>query len=411
MSVFDSAMEQLDRAAKLINLEPNILEILRSPERTVTISIPVKLADGTVKVFQGYRVQYNSSRGPYKGGIRFHEATDLDEVKALSFWMALKCAVVDIPLGGGKGGVTINPKEYSKDEIEEVARGWARGMVDVIGPDKDIPAPDVNTTPEIMAWIADEYSKLVGKNTPAVITGKPVEVGGSLGRDTATAQGGFYVLEELKNIIELDPESSTVVIQGFGNAGYNFAKLAHHAGYKVVAVSDSGGGIYDENGLDPKKVFEHKKENGSVIGFPGAKIVTNKEILEIPCGVLVPSALENQITGKNAGNIKAEVILELANGPVTPEADEILFKNHVHVVPDILANAGGVTVSYFEWLQNREGDKWSKEKVWEKLEPIMRDSFKSIWEKHKELDTDLRRAAFALALERISTAIKAKGLV
>jgi len=411
MNVFESAMEQLDRAAKLINLEPNVLEILRHPERTVTVSIPVKLGDGRVNVFQGYRVQYSSSRGPYKGGIRFHEATDLDEVKALAFWMSLKCAVVDIPLGGGKGGVTINPKKYSSDEIEQVARGWARGMKDVIGPEKDIPAPDVNTTPEIMAWIADEYSKLVGKDSPAVITGKPVELGGSLGRDTATAQGGFYVLAELRNIIELDPESSTVVIQGFGNAGYNFAKLAHHAGFKVVAVSDSTGGIYDEAGLDPEKVFAHKREAGSVVGFAGAREVSNRELLEIPCGILVPSALEGQITAENAANIRCGVVLELANGPVTPEADEILFKKGVPVVPDILANAGGVTVSYFEWLQNRAGEKWSKEEVWEKLEPIMRDSFRAVWEKHDELDTDLRRAAFALALERIATAIKSQGLV
>jgi len=411
MSVFENAMEQLERAAKLVKLEPNILEILKSPERTVTISIPVKLSDGTIKIFQGYRVQYNSARGPYKGGIRFHADTDIDEVKALSFWMALKCAVVNIPLGGGKGGVTIDPKKYSEAEIEQVARGWARGMADVIGPDRDIPAPDVNTTPQIMAWMADEYSKVVGKYSPAVITGKPIESGGSLGRDTATAQGGFYVLEELKKIIEIDPESATVVIQGFGNAGYNFAKLVHHAGYKVVAVSDSRGGIHDEAGLDPEKVMEHKKETGSVVGYSGAKEISNEEILEIPCGILVPSALENQINSDNALKIKCQVILELANGPVTPDADEILYKNNVHVVPDILANSGGVTVSYFEWLQNREGEKWSKEEVFEKLEPIMADSFKAIWDKHKELDTDLRRSAFAIAIERIGGAIKSKDLI
>lgn len=411
MNVFQNAMEQLERAAKLVKLEPDILKILKLPERTVTISIPVKLSDGTIKIFQGYRVQYNSARGPYKGGIRFHADTDIDEVKALSFWMALKCAVVDIPFGGGKGGVTINPKDYSEDEIEQVARGWVRAMADVIGPDRDIPAPDVNTTPQIMAWMANEYSKIVGKETPAVITGKPIEAGGSLGRDTATAQGGFYVLEELKKNIEIDLESATVVIQGFGNAGYNFAKLANRAGYKVIAVSDSRGGIHDEAGLDPEKVMEHKKKNGSVVGFEGTKEISNEEILEIPCVILVPSALENQINGDNALKIKCQVILELANGPVTPDADEILYKNGVHVVPDILANSGGVTVSYFEWLQNRENKKWSKEEVMEKLKPVMAGSFKAIWDKHTDLDTDLRRSAFAIAIERIAAAIKVKGLV
>ncbi|NIP33229.1 glutamate dehydrogenase, partial [Candidatus Saccharibacteria bacterium] len=361
-------MEQLDRAAKLIGLKPDVFEILKEPENIITISIPVKLDDGTTKEFQGYRVQYNSARGPYKGGIRFHQDTDIEEVKALAFWMALKCAVVDIPLGGGKGGVTIDPKKYSDQEIEQVARGWARGMAEVIGPDKDIPAPDVNTTPQIMAWMADEYSKVVGKDSPGVVTGKPIEAGGSEGRDTATAQGGFYVLEALKDIIELDPESSTVVIQGYGNAGYNFAKLAYHAGYKVVAVSDSKGGIHDEQGLDPEKVMEHKKATGSVVGYGGAKEVSNEKILEIPCGVLVPSALENQITADNANKISTQVVLELANGPTTPEADEILYKNGVHVVPDILANAGGVTVSYFEWLQNKEGEHWTKEEIWQRLE-------------------------------------------
>jgi len=411
MSVFDSAMKQLNRAAKLIDLKPNVLAILKSPERTVEVTIPAKLDDGTVEIFKGYRVQYNSSRGPYKGGIRFHEQTDLEEVKALAFWMTLKCAVVDIPLGGGKGGVAINPKKYSEKEIEAVARGWTRMMAEVIGPKRDIPAPDVNTNPKIMAWIADEYSKIVGDDSPAVVTGKPIEAGGSLGRDTATAQGGFYVLEKLKEIIEIDPESSTVVIQGYGNAGYNFARLAYHAGYKVVAVSDSRGGIHNEDGLDPEKVMKHKKETGSVIGYDAAEEVSNKEILEIPCGILVPSALENQITADNANKISSQVVLELANGPTTPEADEILYKEGVHVVPDILANAGGVTVSYFEWRQNLAKEKWELDEVREKLEPIMKDSLSAVWEKHQELNCDLRRAAFALALERISTALEEKGLV
>jgi glutamate dehydrogenase/leucine dehydrogenase len=411
MSVFDSAMEQLYRAAKLIGLKPNVLEILKYPERTITVSIPVKMDDGSVKIFQGYRVQYSSASGPYKGGIRFHQATDLDEVKALAFWMSLKCAVVDIPLGGGKGGVTVNPKELSEKEIEQVSRGWTQGMVQVIGPERDIPAPDVNTNAQIMAWIADEYSKITGRKEPGVVTGKPLEAGGSLGRDTATAQGGFYVLEKLKEVVGLDPESSAVVIQGFGNAGYNFAKLAHHAGYKIVAVSDSRGGIHNPQGLDPEKVLEHKKSTGSVVGFKGADEVSNQEILEIPCGVLVPSALENQITADNANKISCQMVLELANGPTSTEADEILFSEGVHVVPDILANAGGVTVSYFEWMQNRKNEKWEIDQVWEKLEPIMKNSFEAIWNKHNELNTDLRRAAFAIALERLDTAIRARGLV
>lgn len=408
MTIFDSAIKQLERAAELTKIDGRVFDTLKNPENIINTSISLKRDNGETEILEAYRVQYSSARGPYKGGIRFHVEADLDEVKALAFWMTIKCAVVDIPLGGGKGGVKFNPKKYSEKEIEQVARAWVRAMAEAIGPDKDIPAPDVNTNARIMAWMADEFSKIKGEPCPGVVTGKPLEAGGIVGRDTATAQGGFYVWQEYANKRSLADKDLTVAVQGYGNAGYNFAKLAHQAGMRVIGVSDSGGGIFSEQGLDPEKVMEHKKSTGSVIDFADGRNISNEQILELECDLLAPSALENQITEKNVSSIKAKAILELANGPVSPEADEFLFNNNIDVLPDILANAGGVTVSYFEWLQNREGGKWSMDKVQQELKHIMVSSFDKIWSKHKELNTDLRRAAFVLALERLEHAILSK---
>ena len=402
---FQNALEQLRRASQVGDFSQEFLDVLAVPERQVRINIPVRKDDGTLQVYEGYRVQFNSARGPYKGGIRFHQDTDIDEVKALAFWMALKCAVVNIPLGGGKGGITVNPKELSESEIEKLSRGWVRGMAPVIGPDKDIPAPDVNTTPQIMDWMADEYEKITGDTTRAVITGKPVEKGGSEGRGTATAQGGFYVFEEYVRTRDSGPIGpKTIVVQGFGNAGQYIASLMHEAGHKVIAVSDSQGGIHDPNGLDVPALMEHKAGRKSVVEFAGTQI-SNQELLELECDVLVPSALENQITAENAGQIQAKVILELANGPTTPEADQILFEKGIPVLPDILANAGGVTVSYFEWQQNLKSENWTEQEVFAKLQPIMQESFAAVSAMSKEKNTDLRTAAFIVAMKRIESAM------
>jgi len=397
---FQNAMSQLDKAANLGNFKEEFINSLRNPNREVRISIPVQMDDGSKKFFEGYRVEYNNALGPYKGGIRYHHDTDINEVKALAFWMALKCAVAGIPMGGGKGGITVDPKDLSKKELENLSRGWVKGLVDILGPNKDVPAPDVNTTPEIMSWMSDEYEKLTGDKTKATFTGKPIENGGSEGRGAATGLGGFYVFEQLREKLNL-PEKCTVVIQGFGNVGSNAARIFVENGHKVIAVSDAKGAILNENGLDIAKLEIYKKEKGILSGFPESKDITNAELLELPCDLLVPAAFENQITDTNAKNIKSKVILELANGPTTPEADEILFKNGISIIPDILANSGGVTVSCFEWEQNLKGEHWSEEQVNQKLREMMNIAADQIFEKAKSVNTDLRRGAFILALERI----------
>ncbi len=396
---FENALAQINRAASLTAFDPDFLELMRHPHRQVNIAIPVRMDDGTMKIFEGYRVQHNNWRGPYKGGIRYHQDTNIDEVKALALWMAIKCAVAGIPMGGGKGGVTVNPKLLSVGELERLTRGWAKMMKNVIGPEVDVPAPDVNTTPREMDWIADEFGH------PAVVTGKTIPAGGSEGRGTATAQGGFYVLEALRTRLYLDPESSTVAIQGFGNAGQHFASLCHRHGYKVIAVSDSSGAIYNEAGLDVPAVIEHKNATDKVIDFAGARNITNEELLALECGVLVPAALENVITGNNAAGVRAKVVLELANGPTTPEADDVLFGKGITVIPDVLANSGGVTVSYFEWDQNMKGEKWTEAQVFEKLKSQIVDATEAVWTKKEALKTDMRRAAFVVALERIHQAM------
>ncbi|HEU0085888.1 MAG TPA: Glu/Leu/Phe/Val dehydrogenase [Candidatus Paceibacterota bacterium] len=397
---YQNAMAQLEKAAQAKSFKEETLLRLRHPDRDVRISIPVKMDDGSLQIFEGYRVEYNNVLGPYKGGIRYHHDTNIDEVKALSFWMALKCAVAGIPMGGGKGGITVDPKKLSKDELERLSRGWMRGLSDILGPHKDVPAPDVNTTPEIMSWMVDEYAKITGDKTGAVITGKPIANGGSEGRTAATGLGGFYVFEALQKEFGL-PEKCKVVIQGFGNVGLHAAKIFTEHGHSVIAISDSKGGVMDENGLDIEKLEEYKKNTKSLSGFPGTKNISNEELLETKCDVLVPAALENSITHENAEKISATLILELANGPLSPEADDILFKKNIPVIPDILANSGGVTVSYFEWDQNLKGEHWSEEDVYTKLRSYMNNSASEVLKRATEANTSLRIGAFIFALERI----------
>ncbi|MDZ4221858.1 MAG: Glu/Leu/Phe/Val dehydrogenase [Patescibacteria group bacterium] len=405
MSAFANAMNQLDAAAKKLGLDAEAAAKLKSPDHIHEFDIPVDMDNGQQKTFKGFRVQFDNSRGPYKGGIRFHSQVDLDEVKALAFWMAVKTAVVDIPMGGGKGGVIVNPKELSQNELEKLSRGWVRHMAPHIGPYRDVPAPDVNTNPQIMDWMVDEYKKVTNDKTgAAAFTGKSLEHGGSQGRGTATAQGGFYVLAELVEALGMHPSKTRVVIQGFGNAGYHFAVLAHQAGYVVAGVSDSKGGVYSAEGLDPEELAAVKKEKGSVTDYKGGTKVSNEEILEQECDVLVPAALENQITEENADKVRAKIILELANGPTAHAADKIVWDKKIYVVPDVLANAGGVTVSYFEWDQNLKNEHWSESDVFKKLEPIMKGAFKAVWDAHKEHGVDLRTAAFMVAVERLVAA-------
>ena len=397
---FLNAMAQLDKVAKLKDFGSEFIERMRHPDRDIRISIPVKMDDGSLKIFEGYRVEWNDVLGPYKGGIRYHQDTEINEVKALAFWMTIKCAVAGIPMGGGKGGITVDPKNLSKGELERLSRGWVQKMVHNLGPQKDVPAPDVNTTPEIMSWMVDEYEKLTGDKTGATFTGKPLDRGGSLGRGAATGMGGFYVFDALRSNLGL-PEKCKVVIQGFGNVGSNAAEIFEAHGHIVMAVSDSKGGIYNENGLDIKALMEHKKNTGSLSGFTGAKDLTNEELLETPCDLLIPAAFENVITDQNAPKLRAKALLELANGPVTPEADEILFSAGIPVIPDVLANSGGVTVSYFEWDQNLKNEKWTEADVNAKLKVILDDSSKKVFDASKASSTDLRRGAFILALERV----------
>ncbi len=397
---FENAMAQLDKVTKIKDFGSEFINQLRAPNRDIRISIPVKMDDGSMRVFEGYRVEYNDALGPYKGGIRYHELTEINEVKALAFWMAIKCAVAGIPMGGGKGGITVDPKDLSKAELERLSRGWVKRLYEILGPHKDVPAPDVNTTGEIMNWMNDEYMKLSGEKTLATFTGKPLGSGGSEGRESATGLGGYYVFKALQNKLGL-PEKCSVVIQGFGNVGSFAMKSFIAGGHKVMAISDSKGGVYNEAGLDFEALVAHKKATGSLADFPGAKNITNQELLEIECDVLVPAAFENQITESNANNIKAKVVLELANGPTTPEADEILSGKGIAVIPDVLANSGGVTVSYFEWDQNLKNEKWNEADVNAKLDEILKDSASKIFDISKEHNTTLRNSAFILALERI----------
>lgn len=402
---FENAMLQLKRAVEVRNFSEEFLSLLYQPNREVKIAIPVLMDSGALQTFEGYRVQYNNARGPYKGGIRFHPNTDVDEVRALAFWMSLKCAVANIPMGGGKGGITVDPKKLSKGELERLSRGWVKLMSPIIGPNTDVPAPDVNTTPEIMSWMANEYFKITGDKTNATFTGKPIEDGGSEGRGQATGLGGFYVFDVIRQKIGL-PESCRIVIQGFGNVGGNAAEILSNHGHKIIAISDSKGAIVKEDGIDIKALNQFKKENGQIVGFPDSKAITNDELLTLNCDVLIPAALENQIHEGNAKEITASLIMELANGPTTPEADDILLERNIPIIPDILANAGGVTVSTFEWEQNIKGEHWTEGEVFSKLKKIMEEETELIWLRSVELKTDMRRAAFITALERIEEKTK-----
>lgn len=396
---FTSVVQFLEKIAPLANLSKKEVKLLQTPDKVLKAELTVN-----EKKYPAYRVQFNNARGPYKGGIRYHPEVSEDEVKSLAFWMTIKTAVTDLPFGGGKGGVTVDPKKLSKKELEELSRAYVRAFYKHLGPDTDIPAPDVYTTPEIMGWMLDEYQKLTGKKDPAFITGKPLELGGSKVRDIATALGGIYVLGEAVKKTGL--REKKVSIQGFGNVGMHMAKLLAKRGYTIVAVSDSKGGIYDAKGLDVNEVIRVKETKGTVTEYVKANKISNEELLESNCSILIPSALSGVITSRNAKNIKAKIVLELANGPTTPEADEILSTRKVLVLPDILANAGGVTVSYFEWVQNKKNESWSEQEVKKKLQEKMISAFQPIWKEFSDGKKSFRTAAYVLALKKIVAAEK-----
>ena len=411
LNPFKIAQEQLDMAAKLLKLDPAVHSLLREPKRTLEVNFPVRMDNGQVKTFRGFRVQYNDARGPCKGGIRFHPQETVDTVKALAAWMTWKTACVGIPLGGGKGGVICNPKEMSLGELERLSRAYIDAIGAIIGPELDIPAPDVYTTPQIMAWMVDEFAKIRGYNVPGVITGKPIALGGSEGRADATARGAVYTIREATKRLDIPLKGATVAVQGYGNAGSFAAILLQEMGARIIAVSDSKGGIASDKGLDPNEVLQHKQKTGSVVEFLGTEAITNETLLEEQCDILVPAALENVITTKNASRIKAKIIAEAANGPTTPEADDILFKNKVFDIPDFLCNAGGVTVSYFEWVQNMYGLYWPVEEVHSRLDKIMTKAFNDVWVMHVKHNVNMRMAAYMLSVQRVAEAMKLRGWV
>jgi glutamate dehydrogenase (NAD(P)+) len=404
------AQQQFDLAADRLGLDPALRRILRETRRELTVHFPVKMDDGTVQVFTGYRIQHNLGRGPAKGGVRYHPDVTLDEVKALAMWMTWKCAVVGIPFGGGKGGVVVDPKKLSKRELERLTRRFTTEISVLIGPERDIPAPDVNTNPQVMAWMMDTYSMHAGFTIPAVVTGKPVSLGGSEGRTEATARGTLYCIEQAADRLGIDLADARVVIQGFGNAGSISARLIAERGARVIAVSDSTGGIVNRNGLDVGRVTAWKDEHGTVVGAPGSTAISNEALLELECEILIPAALESQITSRNAADVKARIVAEAANGPTTPAADEILFDRGVFVIPDILCNAGGVTVSYFEWVQDLNRDHWTEANVNSKLREIMVRSFNETLDIATREACDNRTAAYLLAVDRVADATAMRGL-
>jgi glutamate dehydrogenase/leucine dehydrogenase len=407
----ENALKSLDEAAEILNIDPNIHEVLRQPKRVVVVSVPIKRDDGSIKVFTGVRVQHTNARGPYKGGIRYYPSVDVDEVTALAMLMTWKCAVVDLPYGGAKGGVACNPKELSKNELERITRRYTAMIYEVIGPYVDIPGPDVYTDAQTMAWMVDTYSQMRGVLTPEVATGKPVSLYGSLGRHDATSRGLVYTVKEFMKTVNKPLKDARIAIQGYGNVGYNAAKILHEEyGAKIVAVSDSKGGIYSEKGLIPQKVMEHKEKTGSVVGFNGAKQITNEEVLTTPCDILIPAALENAVTKQIAEKINASAVAEGANGPTTPEADKVLKERGIVVIPDILANAGGVTVSYFEWVQNLKRETWTLEEVHAKLEAKMVKGFRDVLEASRKYEVTMRQAAMAVAVQKVTEAINYLGI-
>ncbi len=409
-NVWEMAQQQLDEVAQLIGLSDAIHEYLRVPKRVLEVSVPVKMDNGDFRMYAGYRVQHNMSRGPGKGGIRFHPDVTLDEVKALAMWMTWKCALVNIPFGGAKGGVICDPKSMSLQELENLTRRFTSEISIIIGPEKDIPAPDVYTTPQIMAWIMDTFSMQHGYSIPGVVTGKPLAIGGSLGRDKATARGCMYVVDEAINVQGRAVEGTRVAIQGFGNAGLHAADLMSKRGYVIVAASDSRGGVANPKGLDVTGLIAHKAETGSVAGFSGAERVTNADVLEYDCDVLVPAALEKVITAGNASRIRAKIVAEAANGPTLPEADDILFERGITVLPDILANAGGVTVSYFEWVQDLQENFWEENEINDRLKRKMTRAFNEAHEQSRRHGVNMRKGAYAVAVDRVAEATKLRGL-
>lgn len=409
MNPWEIAQQQIKRACEQLAMEPAAYEILKQPERLIEVAIPVKMDDGTIRVFQGWRSIHSTALGPAKGGLRFHPNTEINEVRALSTWMTFKCSVVGLPYGGGKGGVRVNPKELSQNEIEALSRGWIRAVGDFIGPLKDIPAPDVYTNGQIMTWMMDEYSVMKGYNSPGLITGKPIEVGGSLGRNTATARGNTFCVREAAKALGIDLKKATYAVNGFGNAGSFAAYYMTDFGSKMVACNDSKGGAYNLDGMEPRAVDKWKKEHGTVKGFPGSKDVTTAELYALPVDVIIPAALENTITEEIAPSVKARIIAEAANGPTTPEADVILNKKGIMIIPDILASAGGVTVSYFEWVQNLQNFYWTAEEVNQRLEKIMVESFNAVYRMHVDKKVSMREAAFLVAVKRVVDAMRLRG--
>ncbi|MDD5095570.1 MAG: Glu/Leu/Phe/Val dehydrogenase [Dehalococcoidia bacterium] len=409
---FEIVKRQVDKCAEILELSTEVTAMLKSPMRELHVSLPVRMDDGSTKVFQGFRVLYNDARGAGKGGIRFHPQETIDTVRALAAWMTWKCSLLDLPLGGAKGGIVCNPKEMSAGELERLSRAYIRSIYPFIGPEKDVPAPDVYTNPQIMAWMADEYSVIAGKPQFGVITGKPLCIGGSPGRGDATARGGMFTIREAANDLGIDLNKATVAIQGYGNAGYFAAKLCQEMfGCKVVAACDSKGGVYSTKGIDSKKAFECKQESGSVCSLLGVEHVSNDDILAMEVDILIPAAIEGVITEKNAHKVKAKILAELANGPTTPDADDILFGNNVHVIPDFLCNAGGVTVSYFEMVQNAYMYCWDEAEVREKLDKRMTFAYRSVLDTSRQFHISMRQAAYVVAVRRVVDAMKTRGWV
>lgn len=408
LNVLDVVRDQIKTVCDKLGLEPVVYELLKDPLRFYEVTFPVRMDDGSIRVFKGYRSQHNDALGPTKGGIRFHPDVYADEVKALSMWMTFKCATLGLPYGGAKGGLIVNTKELSEGELERVSRGFIRALAPYVGPEKDIPAPDMYTTPQIMAWMMDEYDKIMGYPNPGMITGKPIAVGGSLGRSSATSRGCLFVAREAARKLGFDVKGSRVVIQGFGNVGGFAAKLFAEAGAKVIAISDTKGCAYDPNGLDIEALEAYKREHGSVVGFTPSNL-SKEEMFALDCDILVPAAMENQITPEIAASIKAKLVVEAANGPTTPEADKVLNERGILVLPDILANAGGVTVSYFEWVQNLQNYYWTEEEVNAKLEVKMVQAFNDVWAMHEKYAVSMRDAAYMTAIDKVAKAMKLRG--
>ncbi|MDX9754432.1 MAG: Glu/Leu/Phe/Val dehydrogenase [bacterium] len=412
LSAFEITQKQLDECVDILKLDPGVHAILRVPMREIHVSLPIRMDDGSIRVFQGYRVHYNNAKGPTKGGIRFHPDRTIDTVRSHAAWMTWKCSLLDLPLGGAGGGIMCNPKEMSRGELERLSRAYVDNLADYLGPDKDIPAPDVYTDPLIMAWMMDEYFKINRNNQFGVITGKPLAVGGSVGRADAAARGGVYTIREAAKESGIDLSQARVAVQGYGNAGYFAAQLCTTLlGCNVVAVSDTQGGVLNSNGLDPEVVRRHKAMTGSVAGLPESEPITNEELLALDVDILIPAALENVITERNAAGIKAKILAELSNGPTTPEADEILNKKGVHLIPDFLCNAGGVTVSYFEMVQNAYMFYWDKETVNERLDQKMTTSYHAVLNTSRRFHIDMRKAAYIVSVLRVVEAMKSRGWI